>query len=228
MAKIVSKYGVTMDEIALTNEAITGLTTDDDPKGSTYYKLLARVAKRTKNSITLKWDYLPYADGYMVFGARCNTKDKEYKFKLLDTVDENDITATRSFVHKKLKAKTFYKYMVVAYKNVGGKKMTVAASKVVHAPTITSASTVAKKIKTDIKNVKLKVGEAIKIKAIEVKEERKKKLKRHRKLIYESENAGIAKVSKKGGNIRAISKGSVDIYVYAANGTYKKIRVTVK
>ena len=55
----------------------------------------------------------------------------------------------------------------------------------------------------------------------------KKPLRRHRKLSYESSNTKVATVTKKG-VIRAKAKGTCMVYVYAQNGVYKKIKVTVK
>ena len=44
---------------------------------------------------------------------------------------------------------------------------------------------------------------------------------------YESTNTKVATVTK-GGKIQPKSKGSCSIYVYAQNGVYKKIKLTVK
>ncbi|MBO4999058.1 MAG: Ig-like domain-containing protein, partial [Lachnospira sp.] len=49
----------------------------------------------------------------------------------------------------------------------------------------------------------------------------------HRKIKYESSNTKIASVNGKG-VVKAKKKGSCDIYVYAQNGVYKKIKITVK
>ena len=46
-------------------------------------------------------------------------------------------------------------------------------------------------------------------------------------LKYASTNPKIAKVNSKG-TITAVSKGTCYVYVYAQNGVYKKIKVTVK
>lgn len=49
----------------------------------------------------------------------------------------------------------------------------------------------------------------------------------HRSICYESSNTKVATVSKKG-VIKAKAKGSCTVYVYAQNGTYKAVKVTVK
>ena len=54
-----------------------------------------------------------------------------------------------------------------------------------------------------------------------------KKAKVYKKLAYETSNKNIATVTSKG-VVKAKKKGSCYIYVYAQNGVYKKIKVTVK
>ena len=54
-----------------------------------------------------------------------------------------------------------------------------------------------------------------------------KKSKRYRGLCYESSNSKVATVTKSG-KIKAIKKGTGKIYVYAQNGAYKTITITVK
>ena len=54
-----------------------------------------------------------------------------------------------------------------------------------------------------------------------------KKTKRYRGLCYESSNSKVATVTKSG-KIKAIKKGTCKIYVYAQNGAYKTITITVK
>ena len=50
---------------------------------------------------------------------------------------------------------------------------------------------------------------------------------KHRKLAYESSNVKVAKVIGSG-KIKAVKKGKCKIWVYAQNGVYKEIKVTVK
>ncbi len=49
----------------------------------------------------------------------------------------------------------------------------------------------------------------------------------HRKIRYECSDTKIAGVTSKG-VIKAKKKGTCYVYVYAQNGVYKKIKVTVK
>lgn len=50
---------------------------------------------------------------------------------------------------------------------------------------------------------------------------------KHRKLAYESSNVKVAKVTGSG-KVKAVKKGKCNIWVYAQNGVYKEIKVTVK
>ena len=68
-------------------------------------------------------------------------------------------------------------------------------------------------------------GKTAQIKAKEVKKD--KKVARHRKLCYESSNTKVATVTPDG-LIRATGKGTCTIWVYAQNGVYKALKITVK
>ena len=115
--------------------------------------------------------------------------------------------------------------MVCAYKLIDGQKVTIAASKTIHAVTDGGKYGNAKSVKVNKTKVSIKKGKSYTIKASEVK--KSKKLQKHRSLSYESSNTKIATVSKKG-VIKAKAKGSCTIYVYAQNGMYKTVKVTVK
>ena len=74
-------------------------------------------------------------------------------------------------------------------------------------------------------NVTLAVGKTAVIKA--TLETSGKKLRLHQSLSYESDKPAVATVDSKG-RIRAKKKGSCTIYVYAQNGKYTTVKVTVK
>lgn len=205
------------DVIAVTNKSITSQKSEDI-KGATFSALLARATKNTKNSITLKWKKVPNADGYVILGNKCGTKNK---YKVLKTLSANKT----SYTHKKLKKGTYYKYVVRAYKLVDGKKVTIAVSSSVHSVTKGGKYGVAKSVKVNKTKVTLNKNKTFKIKAKEIKKD--KKIRKHRKLKYESSNKKIATVTSKG-VIKAKKKGTCYVYVYAQNGIYKRIKVTVK
>ena len=194
--------------------------TDKDIKGSSFRKLCLRMSKVKKNSITLKWNKVKGADGYIVYGNRCNSKGKIYKMEKLSD------TKKLSYTHKKLKKGTYYKYIVRAYKLVDGVKTTVATSKTLHITTSGGKYGNYTSVKVPKTKVTIKKGRkyTIKAKAVTMKG---KKAKVYKKLAYETSNKNIATVTSKG-VVKAKKKGSCYIYVYAQNGVYKKIKVTVK
>ena len=76
----------------------------------------------------------------------------------------------------------------------------------------------------------MKCGKTYKIKGSVKKLQKKKKLmsKGHApKLRYMSSDKSIATVNSRG-KIKALKKGSCQIYVYAVNGMYKTVTVRVK
>ncbi len=190
----------------------------EDVTGAVFNALLARTTKLTNKNITLKWKKVPKADGYKIYGNRCGKKNH---YKLIKDVGKSKT----SYTQKKLKKGTYYKYVVVAYKVVDGKKVTIAVSKTIHATTTGGKYGVAKSVKVNKSKITLKKGKKFTIKAKEVKKD--KKIKNHRRIAYESSNTKVATVSKKG-VVKAKTKGSCYIYVYAQNGVYKKVKVTVK
>ncbi len=131
-----------------------------------------------------------------------------------------------------LKKGTAYKAYVKAYVYKNGKKSYVKTSPIVHAYTRngTKKFTNAKSVSVNKTKVSLKKGKTFKIKA------KVKKVKKSRKLMpkghtaavrYMTSNSRIATVNS-GGRIKAKGKGSCYVYVYAHNGVYKKIKVTVR
>lgn len=170
------------------------------------------MTKTTKTSNTLTWSKVKGADGYIIYGKK-NAKLAEVK------------ASVTKYKHTKLKKGTYYQYVVKAYKLVNGEKAIIASSKTVYSTTDGGKYGNAKSIKVRKSTVKLKKGKTFNLKASAVKKNRK--IKTYRKLAYESSNTKVATVSKKG-IIKAKKKGSCTIYVYAQNGVYKKVKVTVK
>ena len=204
--------------------------TENDPedKTATFGALKAKSVKQTKTSVTVTWTKMSGADGYLVYGGLCNKGNKVHKKKLLKMVTDPNV---RTYTHKKLKPGTYYKYTVKAYKIVNGKKVIIASSVSVHAVTAGGKYGVAKSVKIQsvggkkTTKITLKKGKTAKIKATEVK--KKLRIQHHRGIAYESSNKKIATVSADG-KITAKKKGTCKIWVYAQNGVYKTITVTVK
>ena len=115
---------------------------------------------------------------------------------------------SKTFTNKKLKKGTYYKYMVVALNEKG---KVVAISKLIHVATKGGKVGNCKKLKVNKSKVNLKQGRKFKLKVKQIAKSKKVKLKKHRK-----------------GVITAKKKGKCSVYVYAQNGVYKQVKVTVK
>lgn len=223
-AKLIYIYltqnNISSETSSLTEKVMTGTPVkgDGDYKGSNFGLLKAKTTKITKKSVTVKWNKVKNADGYIVYGAKCGAKSK---YKVLKVVSGK----TTSYTQKKLKKGTYYKYNIVAFKNINGAKVTTAVSKKIHATTLGGKYGVAKAVKVNKTKATIKKGKTFKIKASEIKKD--KKIRRHRAICYESSNTKIATVNSKG-KVKGVKKGKCTIYVYAQNGVYKTVKVTVK
>lgn len=89
-------------------------------------------AKATKTTNTLTWKKIADADGYVVYGAPCNTRGKINKLKKLSVIKDGEATTYKA---AGLKSGTYYKYLIKAYKLVEGKKVYLAESKTIHVTT---------------------------------------------------------------------------------------------
>ncbi len=216
---VAKELGVSVDTILLNDDTILKQKSENDVKGSTFARLKAKASKVTKTSVKLTWKKVKGADGYLVYGTKCGIKNT---YKLLKTVKKS----STAYTQKKLKKGGQYKYIVRAYKLVDGKKITIAASKTVHAHTAGGKYGNPKSVTVNKTRAYLVKGKSLKVKAAVAKTS--KKLKRHRSVwvFFESSNTKVATVTKKG-VIKAKAKGTCTIYVYAQNGVYKEIKVTV-
>lgn len=223
---------VTTEDGKITASIMITVKVPDEPtinKTTGFRRLRARSVKQTKTSVTLQWNIIKDADGYFIYGNRCNTGTKSYKYRKLATITGGDIS---TWTQKDLKKGTYYKYVVKAYRLVNGKKVVTDTSISVHAVTGGGKYGNAKAVsvtqignKRNVSKITLKMGKTAQIKAKEVKKD--KKIERHRKLCYESSNTKVATVTPDG-LIRATGKGTCTIWVYAQNGIYKALKITVK
>ena len=215
---------VTTEDGKITASIMITVKVPDEPtinKTTGFRRLRARSVKQTKTSVTLQWNIIKDADGYFIYGNRCNTGTKSYKYRKLATITGGDIS---TWTQKDLKKGTYYKYVVKAYRLVNGKKVVTDTSISVHAVTGGGKYGNAKAVsvtqignKRNVSKITLKMGKTAQIKAKEVKKD--KKIERHRKLCYESSNTKVATVTPDG-LIRATGKGTCTIWVYAQNGIY--------
>ena len=200
-------------DVGKVNRKILNCKNDKDLAGSTFGKLCVKVKKSKKKAISLTWKKIQVAKTYVIYGAKCGTS-----YKKIATVHR------KTFTNKKLKKGTYYKYMVVALNEKG---KVVAISKLIHVATKGGKVGNCKKLKVNKSKVNLKQGRKFKLKVKQIAKSKKVKIKKHRKTAFESDNQDVAVVSKKG-VITAKKKGKCSVYVYAQNGVYKQVKVTVK
>ena len=213
---------VPMDTVLVTEQTIQSQKTDEDIKGAYFARIQARASQITEKNIKLSWNRVKGADGYEVYGNRCNTKKWIYEYKLKKNIKNGD---KKSYIDRKCKKGTYFKYIVRAYKIIDGKKVTIAASKTIHVTTKGGKNGNAKSVKVNKNKITLKAGKTWRIKAKEIKES--KPLRHHREVSYESSHPKALSVSKKG-VIKAKKKGKYTVFAYAQSGVYRKVQIRVK
>ena len=195
---------------------ITNLPSDNDPKGTAFGKLMLKSSKQTKTSITLSWKGVSGTVKYVVYGNVCG-KTKKLQ-KLYETGSKT--YTVKKIAGKSLKKSTFHKFMVVA---LDSSNHVVSTSKIIHVATKTKTNYTSVTTKAKKNKVTVKKGKTFKLGAKAVG----KKVTKHFKMRYESSDPSIATVST-AGTIKGVKKGKCKVYVYAQNGVYKIISVTVK
>lgn len=227
-------YGKGASE-SVVDKAITRYAKESDPKGTVFGLLKAKISKVAKNAVTVKWSKVNGATRYVVYGNACGTKNRLVRLKSTG----NTKVTFKKVNKKKVKKGTYYKFMIVAFdKN----NKVVSTSKIVHAATkggkvgndksvtvkakVNAKGKAIKKYKVLSKTV-LKKGKSITLKATATPQSKKLKVKRHRKVAFESSNPKVTTVSSKG-KIKAKAKGTCYIYAYAQNGVMKRVKITVK
>lgn len=181
-------------------------------------QITGKGAQTTDGQIKISWIKADGADGYRIYASAC---DGESNYKLIK--DTKNLTGAI----KNLNNKKSYKFYVVAYKNVDGKKVRICKSMIYHVVLSDSKYTNVKAIKVAKTSYTLNVGDKQKLNAKSVKQEKNKKLLTHaQEFRYSSSDTTVATVSKTG-EITAKQSGSCIIYVVANNGVMKKIKVNV-
>lgn len=221
-----SVCGKTYEEKLPSNNAeykenvIINKATDTDVSGAVFGKVCGRISAAGSTSITIKWNGVSGATGYKIYASKCNSGTKKYKLKLVKTASAK----SRSYKFSKLDKGRYYKFIVMAVKG----KTSLSVSKTFHIATTGGKYTNAKSFTLNVKSVSVKKGrtKAVKVKKT-TKYNSKRKIASHRGTKYEISNKKIASVSSKG-VVKGIKKGTCYLYVYAQDGIYKKIKVTVK
>ena len=198
-----------------------------DPKSAKFGLLQAKAKKIGKNYVKLGWTKVQGAEYYVIYGNKCSKKNQY--LKLTKAKASAKSKKIKKIAGKKLKKGTYYKFIIAAVaKDSKGVDKVIACSKSVHFITKGNkkySDFTKVKLKTP-KEVTIKAGETSKIKATQVKP-KKLKVQQHRKLSFESNNTAVATVTKKGA-VKGVSKGTAVIYVYAQNGLFATVSVTVE
>lgn len=188
-------------------------------------KMLAN-KKGKVDACCLTWNAIKDADGYLVYGAKCDTSNKTYAFKRLAKMKGNK---KLTFTQKSLKANQGYKYLVKAYRMKDGKQEIIARSYVVRSFAFQKDSQYANptSIKIGKTTFTTKKGKSVKLEPRVVLPKRKKNKKQGAAIRYVSSDPSIATVTSSG-KVVGRKKGICYIYMIAQNGVWKKIKVWVK
>ena len=189
----------------------------------------AKLKLAVGSKVNVSWGKVTGADGYDVYMSYY-TKGKLPVVKTIKSAKTTSATI-KKLKNKKIDQSKIVKCKVVAYKLENGKKITLAES--IEAYAVGSKykkATDAKSVKLSKNQYTLSKGKSETIKATTVKRSSKRKVLSKSYVAefrYASSNEAVAKVSTTG-KITAKGKGSCYVYVYAANGNAKKVKVTVK
>jgi len=190
---------------------------------------LTTMTAKGKRKLKISWRRVAGADGYDIYFSECSHGGRSISCRKIRTIRGNN---TFTWTKAGLKKHRSYKARVRAFIMRNGRKKYVSTSPLMHA--YTSGGNIkytnAKSIKVNIKKIAMKKGTTFRITASVRKLKRNKELMPEShiaRLRYRSSDSRIASVTKKG-KIKARAKGKCSIYVYAHNGVYKRIRVTVK
>lgn len=210
------------DPASVAVSVITAHGSEADLAGSTYDGVRLRSKKQSSSSINLSYSIPAGAASYLVFGSKCGAAKK---YKLLTTTKNTKLTV-KKISKSKLKKNTYYRFIVVALDRSGN---VLSVSKAVHVATKGGTAGNPKKvtvIKPKKKVMTMTAGTTYQPVFKQFKPA-VKKVKKHRKLKYESNNPNVATVSGKG-LITAKAPGTCYVFAYSQNGRSDFIRITVK
>ena len=190
---------------------------EGDVEGSTHQYLYLKTASVKKNSIKLVWKRVKGADGYIIYGGKCGEP--------MTRVTTIKKASTTRYTAKKLSKKTYYNYLVIAYKKTSVGDKIISTSKAIYVTTTGGKYGNPTSLTVKLSKSSVKKGKTIKIKASIKKD---KKVKTHNeKIRYESLDESIATVSESG-KVTGVSKGETKVLVYTQNGICKSATITVK
>lgn len=184
-------------------------------------------AVQTGKKLQVSWGRVKGADGYQVYVQYCG---KDFRTKPLTNGKKTTITI-KKVNGKKLNTAKAVKLYVLAYQKKNGKKTTLARTLTVHiAGKDSKKYTNVRRIRTKKTAYTLKKGGAVSLRPKAVLQDKHKKqlsVKHTREFRYLSSNKKIAAVTA-GGKVKAKGTGNCIIYIFAKNGSKRKIKIKVK
>ena len=175
--------------------------------------------------INISWCGIQKADGYLVYAAYRG----EIGYELAGDIAGNYTSFNLTKLHgKALDTSKNVMILVYAYQNVNGKQVKIVKSSTLYVAGASSRNTNAKIVNVNSNAIALSVGQTTKITtAVTLVNSNLSELKYAAALRYATSHSNIAAVDANG-NIKAVGKGTANIYVYTQNGCRAKITVTVK
>ena len=170
-------------------------------------------------TVNLRWSKVSGADGYMIYGAKCGRK---YKYAFKKKVGKNTV----SWSDRRLESGKYYKYYVVAYKMVNGKKKVIGESGDMHTATLGRGYGYTNRITVQNSALCVKAGKAARIRTAATNTNNNI-INHIAPVRYVSTNVRVATVDGRG-RVTARAKGSCYVCCYGMNGLMKRVRVTVK
>lgn len=170
-------------------------------------------------TVNLRWSKVSGADGYMIYGAKCGRK---YKYAFKKTVGKNTV----SWSDRRLEPGKYYKYYVVAYKMVNGKKKVIGESGDMHTATLGRGYGYTNRITVQNSALCVKAGKAARIRAAATNTNNNI-INHIAPVRYVSTNVRVATVDGRG-RVTARAKGTCYVCCYGMNGLMKRVKITVK
>ena len=219
-----SNYNVTLkkgtytikDRVTATERAASKLTLDYGFK-----------VNWTNDGIVVKWGKANKADRFEIYAAYCGPDN----CKLIKAVSGKNQQYTFTKINGKNLDKTkTAKIYVVAYRKINGKEVRITNTIMAHVVGPQHKNTNVKKVTVSKNSYTLQKGKTAKISAdVTLVNTKKDALPNSHcpKFRYTSDNKDVATVDSNG-KIKAVGKGTCNVYVYGVNGCAAKVKVTVK
>ena len=174
-------------------------------------------------TLNLRWTKVPGATGYKIYGSLCNTGKKKYTPTLKKTV-KSGTAASCSLGGQKAGE---YKYYAIAYRVEKGRTITLAKTPLTHTVVGSKKYTNGIRVTVPKRTVSITKGSAYTIKPKVSYNTRYRQLTHEKTARYLSTDTRVATATA-GGKVTGKGKGTCRIYVFANDGVWTTVTVTVK